>query len=63
MPACSLRIASANGENHRERSPAKRWAMPQEIAGAAIFLASPAASYVNGHTLVVDGGVSATYLS
>ena len=56
-------IASANGEKHRERCPAKRWADPQEIAGAAIFLASPAASYVNGHTLIVDGGVSATYLS
>jgi gluconate 5-dehydrogenase len=56
-------IASPNGEKHRERTPAKRWAEPREIAGAAIFLASPAASYVNGHTLIVDGGVSATYLS
>jgi gluconate 5-dehydrogenase len=56
-------IASPNGEKHRERTPAKRWAEPHEIAGAALFLASPAASYVNGHTLIVDGGVSATYLS
>jgi gluconate 5-dehydrogenase len=56
-------IASPNGEHHRARSPAKRWAQPSEIAGAAIFLASPAASYVNGHTLIVDGGVSATYLA
>jgi gluconate 5-dehydrogenase len=56
-------IASPNGEHHRARSPAKRWARPSEIAGAAIFLASPAASYVNGHTLIVDGGVSATYLA
>ncbi|MBN9089841.1 MAG: SDR family oxidoreductase [Reyranella sp.] len=56
-------MASPMGERQRERCPAKRWAQPAEIAGAALFLASPAASYVNGHTLVVDGGVSATYLS
>jgi len=56
-------LASPAGERNRQRCPAKRWAEPHEIAGAALFLASPAASYVNGHTLIVDGGVSATYMA
>lgn len=43
-----------------ERVPLARWGQPQDIVGAAIFLSSPAASFVNGHTLVVDGGLTAT---
>jgi gluconate 5-dehydrogenase len=35
-----------------------RWGDPEELAGPAVFLASEAASYVNGHTLHVDGGVA-----
>lgn len=52
---------SAAGRSMAARVPLQRWAEPAEIAGAALFLCSPAASYINGHTLVVDGGVSATY--
>jgi len=43
------------------RNPMNRWGRPEEIAGAAVFLASPAASYVNGHVLVVDGGLSVQF--
>ncbi len=39
-----------------ERIPAGRWGDPDDIAGAAVFLSSPASDYMNGHILVVDGG-------
>lgn len=38
------------------RIPAGRWGKPEDLVGAAVFLASPASDYVNGHVLVVDGG-------
>jgi Dehydrogenases with different specificities (related to short-chain alcohol dehydrogenases) len=37
--------------------PMRRLANPEEVSDAVVFLASQAASYINGHTLVVDGGV------
>jgi gluconate 5-dehydrogenase len=40
------------------RVPSGRWGRPDEIAGAALFLASDAASYVNGQTITVDGGMT-----
>ncbi|GAA3431523.1 2-dehydro-3-deoxy-D-gluconate 5-dehydrogenase KduD [Kutzneria kofuensis] len=40
----------------RGRIPAGRWGTPEDLVGAAVFLASPASDYVNGHVLVVDGG-------
>ena len=40
--------------------PLQRWGNPEELVGAAIFLSSDAASYVNGHTLYVDGGWQAS---
>lgn len=39
-----------------ERIPAGRWGRPEDLAGAAVFLASSASDYVHGHVLVVDGG-------
>jgi gluconate 5-dehydrogenase len=41
-----------------KNTPLGRWAEPEEIGGAAVFLASAAGSYVNGHALAVDGGMS-----
>ncbi len=43
-----------------KRTPMGRWAEPDELGGAVVFLASPAASFVNGHILYVDGGFTAT---
>ncbi|TCC05975.1 SDR family oxidoreductase [Kribbella soli] len=40
----------------RQRIPAGRWGQPEDVVGAAVFLASSAADYVNGHVLAVDGG-------
>lgn len=42
------------------RTPAAKWGDPDDLAGAAIFLASRASNFVNGHILYVDGGILAT---
>jgi len=42
-----------------KRTPTGRWGQLPELVGACIFLSSPASSFVNGHTLFVDGGMSA----
>ncbi|WP_299258422.1 gluconate 5-dehydrogenase [uncultured Aquimarina sp.] len=42
------------------RTPAAKWGDPNELAGTAIFLASKASDFVNGHILYVDGGILAT---
>ncbi|MDH5538704.1 MAG: glucose 1-dehydrogenase [Rhizobacter sp.] len=42
------------------RTPSRRWGDVQDLVGAAVFLASDASNFVNGHILYVDGGVTAT---
>ncbi|ACM38230.1 MULTISPECIES: SDR family oxidoreductase [Rhizobium/Agrobacterium group] len=43
-----------------KRTPAGRWGKVEELVGACIFLASGASSFVNGHVLYVDGGITAS---
>jgi gluconate 5-dehydrogenase len=43
-----------------KRTPMGRWGQPAELGGAAVFLCSPAATFVNGHILYVDGAFTAT---
>ncbi len=40
-----------------ESTPLRRWGAPDDVAGAAVFLASPSASFITGHTLLIGGGV------
>ena len=43
-----------------KRTPAGRWGQVEELVGAAVFLAGPGSSFVNGHILYVDGGITAS---
>ena len=43
----------------RNRTPARRWATPEDLVGTLIWLASPASDYVNGQIIAVDGGLTA----
>ena len=43
------------------RTPAGRWGEPEDVANAALFLASKASNFVNGHILFVDGGILANF--
>lgn len=60
-----LRELQADGSRHPfdqfiiAKTPAARWGNPEDLAGPAVFLASPASDFVNGHILYVDGGILA----
>ena len=60
-----LRELQADGSRHPfdsfiiSKTPAARWGNPEDLAGPAIFLASDASNFVNGHILYVDGGILA----
>jgi len=41
-----------------DATPLKRWGLPEDVAGAAVFLASPAAAFVTGQAIFVGGGVA-----
>ena len=52
----ALREDAARAKSILDRIPAGRWGLPEDLKGVAVFLASPASDYVNGHVLIVDGG-------
>jgi Dehydrogenases with different specificities (related to short-chain alcohol dehydrogenases) len=51
-----IRADKARNQEILDRIPANHWAEPSELMGVAVFLASKASNYVNGHILAVDGG-------
>ncbi|MEU5726659.1 SDR family oxidoreductase [Micromonospora sp. NPDC047738] len=52
----ALRADADREPQIRARIPASRWGTPEDLVGAAVFLAAPASDYVCGHVLAVDGG-------
>jgi len=52
----ALRRDPVRSQEILARIPAGRWGVPEDIKGAAVFLASRASDYVNGSAVVVDGG-------
>ncbi|UYO35360.1 2-dehydro-3-deoxy-D-gluconate 5-dehydrogenase KduD [Bacillus zhangzhouensis] len=52
----AIRDDEKRNEEILKRIPAGRWGKPEDLAGAAVFLSSPASNYMNGHILAVDGG-------
>jgi NAD(P)-dependent dehydrogenase (short-subunit alcohol dehydrogenase family) len=61
-PLNSERMSSKRREGLLQRTPMLRFGDLPEIAGAALYLASPSASYVTGSTITIDGGYTAAAL-
>ena len=57
--ATSETPAPATEKAEVAKTPAARWGTPEDLAGPAVFLASDASDFVNGHILYVDGGILA----
>ncbi|MBV4397274.1 SDR family oxidoreductase [Advenella alkanexedens] len=57
----SLAEDKVKGPAFVARVPMQRWGKPEEIAGAAVFLASGLASYINGQVITIDGGMSVNF--
>jgi NAD(P)-dependent dehydrogenase (short-subunit alcohol dehydrogenase family) len=55
-----LREDEARSKAILDRTPLRRWGQPEDVAGAAVFLCSPAAAFITGAVLPVDGGYSAS---
>jgi NAD(P)-dependent dehydrogenase (short-subunit alcohol dehydrogenase family) len=53
-------LDSPRGQEFLARTPMRRFGQIEELVGAAVYLASPAASFVTGHVLAVDGGFLAS---
>lgn len=52
----AIKQDKARNQQILSRIPANRWGTPEDLVGAAIFLASSASDYINGYTIAVDGG-------
>lgn len=62
-PLVDRMLPAQEAKQWMEHTPLRRYAKPEEVAGAAVFLCSADASYITGHVLVVDGGFTAAGLT